>query len=155
MTRTLLNVLALGLFALACSACAHARFDTPREFAELDEHSDYTQRTTSAHGVVMAVREVDAPRDTSLSFWSEAITQRMTGGSGYALLSTRDLRARSGEKGQLLAFGHDQNGQTFDYWVAIFPLKKRVVLVELGGRRERFAAVEPELTRALASLTLP
>jgi hypothetical protein len=135
-------------------ACAHARFETPREFARLDEDGPYTQRVTTAHGVVIAVRAVEAPRHTSVAFWSEAITQRMQAGQGYALLGTRDVKAASGQSGKLLTFGRDQNGQTFDYWVAVFPRKKRVVLLEAGGRRSPFEKARPDIEQALASLTM-
>jgi hypothetical protein len=151
MTHTLKLALGLSLLLLAC----HPRFDTPVEFARLTEAGGYQQRATSAHGVVIAVRKISAPRDTRLAFWSEAITQRMHAGQGYALLERRDVRAKTGEAGHLLTFGHDQNGQTFDYWVAVFARKKSVVLLEAGGRRDHFEAARPELERALASLELP
>jgi hypothetical protein len=147
-----LRILAVCLFL--SSACAHASFDTPREFAKLDEGGRYTERATSAHGVVIAVREVDAPEDTSVAFWSEAITQRLKAGQGYALLESRDVKARSGEAGRLLGFGHDQNGHTYDYWVAVFPQEKKVVVLEAGGRRDHFAKAKAEVERAIASLEL-
>jgi hypothetical protein len=148
-----IRIFAVALFLL--SACAHVSFDTPREFAKLDEHNSYEQRATTAHGVVIAVREVDAPEDTSIAFWSEAITQRLKAGQGYALLESRDVKAKSGEAGRLLGFGHDQNGQTYDYWVAVFPQKKKVVVLEAGGRRDHFEKAKPELEQAIASLVLP
>jgi hypothetical protein len=146
------RIFAVALFLL--SACAHTSFDTPKEFAKLDEENSYAQRATTAQGVVIAVREVDAPEDTSLAFWSEAITQRLKAGQGYALLDSRDVQAKSGEAGRLLTFGHDQNGHTYDYWVAVFPQKKRVVVLEAGGRRDYFDKAKPELEQAIASLVL-
>jgi hypothetical protein len=142
------------LLGLVFFGCAHPQFDTPREFAKLEEESSYAQRATSARGIVIAVRELDAPKDTSIAFWSEAISQRLSAGQGYALLGQQDIKARSGEPGKLLRFGHDQNGHTFDYWVAVFPKAKRVVLVEAGGRRDHFEKAKPEVEKALASLTL-
>jgi hypothetical protein len=145
--------IALAL-SFVLGACGHPSFAKPSEFARLDESGSYDERATSAHGVVIAVREVEAPKHTSLAFWSEAIRQRMHAGQGYALIAERDIRAQSGEAGRLLSFGHDQNGHTFDYWVAVFPCNKSVVLLEAGGRRDRFDAARPELERALASVTL-
>jgi hypothetical protein len=145
---------AFAWLCLALFGCAHAHFDTPREFARLDEESSYAQRATSPRGVVIAVREVEAPEDTSIAFWSEAISLRLHAGQGYALLAEQDVKAKSGQVGKLLRFGHDQNGHTFDYWVAVFPQKNRVVLLEAGGRRDHFEKAKPQVEKALASLTL-
>ena len=152
--NTALKSLACLSLCLTLFGCAHAQFDTPHEFARLEEDSSYAQRATSARGIVIAVREIEAPEDTSVAFWSEAISQRLKAGRGYALLSERDVRAKSGQPGKLLVFGHDQNGHTFDYWVAVFPEKKRVVLLEAGGRRDHFEQAKPEIEKALTSLTL-
>jgi hypothetical protein len=149
-----LKSVAFLCLCLTLFGCAHAQFDTPHEFAKLDEKSSYAQRVTSARGIVIAVREIDAPEDTSIAFWSEAISLRLNSGQGYALLGEQDVKAKSGQAGKLMRFGHDQNGHTFDYWVAVFPQKKRVVLVEAGGRRDHFEKAKPEVEKALASLTL-
>ena len=149
-----LKFFACASLCVVLFGCAHAQFDTPREFAKLDQESEYAQRATSARGIVIAVREIDAPEDTSIAFWSEAISLRLKSGRGYALLGEQDVKARSGEAGKLLRFGHDQNGHTFDYWVAVFPQHERVVLLEAGGRRDHFEKARPEVEKALASLTL-
>jgi hypothetical protein len=146
--------LTMSCLLLVLSACAHASFDAPAQFAVLDEQGVYAQRATSAHGVVIAVREVSAPEHTSLTFWHDAILQRMQGGQGYAFLAGRDVRAKSGQAGKLLTFGHDQNGRTFDYWVAVYADGKRVTLLEMGGHHDQFEKARPELEHALASLTL-
>lgn len=147
----------LPLFTLLVATligCAHAEFQTPQQFAELEQHGTYEQRATTAQGVVVAVREIDLDHPLSMSFLCDAISERLTRGQGYAPLTQRDVRAKSGHSGKLLTFGRDQNGRTFDYWVAIFPTKDRLVLMEMGGRREHFDKQKPALERALAGLTV-
>jgi hypothetical protein len=147
----LLLVLAL---ALSASACGHAHFTTPQNFATLSDGPPYQQRATSPDGVVIAVRKVQVPARSSLKFWSEAISKRLEGSQGYAALGTRAIKAKTGHAGRLLQFGRDQNGHTFDYWVALFPVGTRLYLVEAGGRRDRFERARSEVERAIASLKI-
>jgi hypothetical protein len=154
MTRlNLARVLSLTCLLLL-SACGRASFQTPDNFAKLAEHRSYQQRSTNPEGVVIAARRVDVAEPASLAFWSEAIVQRLRGGEGYALLGTRELRAKSGQAGKLMRFGRDQNGHTFDYWVAVFSKAKQLYLVEAGGRRDRFEKAAGEVERAIASLSI-
>jgi hypothetical protein len=144
------------VFALSAllSACGRASFETPTHFAKLGDSERYEQRATSPTGVVIAVRKVQVPEPASLTFWSEAIVQRLRGSQGYALLDTGDVKAESGQAGKLLRFGRDQNGHSFDYWVAVFPDEKRLYLLEAGGRRDRFEKARSEVERAIASVRI-
>ena len=146
--------LVMLLVALGASACGHARFKTPSSFATLSDSPPYQQRATSPDGVVIAVRKVQVPARSGLKFWSEAISRRLEASQGYAPLGTRELKAKSGHAGRLLRFGRDQNGHTFDYWIALFPAGKQLYLVEAGGRRDRFDKARSEVEQAIASLKI-
>ncbi|MFT3925695.1 MAG: hypothetical protein QM778_24350 [Myxococcales bacterium] len=147
----------IAVLAVLCAlstACHGASFETPNRFAKLAESERYEQRATNPQGVVVAVRKIDLAEPASLNFWSEAVTQRLQGGQGYALLGEKDVKAQTGHGGKLLYFGRDQNGHTFDYWVAVFPDHKRLYLLEAGGRRDRFDQAKAEIERAIASLRI-
>lgn len=146
---------ALWLLLTVCLAACHASFQTPRTFGKLARQARYEQRAASPHGVVIAVRKVKVREPASLEFWSDAVVQRLSAGQGYALIKAGETRAKSGQSGRLLQFGRDQHGQTFDYWVAVFPRKKRLYLFEAGGRRDRFDKQRAEVEKALRSLSLP
>jgi hypothetical protein len=154
MTRSALLAV-LWLVAGSCLTACHASFPTPRVFGKLAKHERYEQRAASPHGVVIAVRKVKVPDPAGVGFWSEAIEERMSAGQGYALLKSSDVRAKTGQAGKLLQFGRDQHGQTFDYWVAVFPQQRRIYLFEAGGRRDRFEKLRAEVERALRGLSLP
>jgi hypothetical protein len=147
--------LAAWLLAVACLSACHASFHTPRDFGKLAKQQRYEQRAASPHGVVIAARKVKVPEPAGLGFWSDAIQQRLSAGQGYALLKTSDVRAQTGQAGRLLQFGRDQHGHTFDYWVAVFPQKRRLYLFEAGGRRDRFEQARAQVEKALRSLRLP
>jgi hypothetical protein len=144
----------LVLLATLSWACGRASFHTPPQFAKLEHKEPYTQRATSAEGVVIAVRKVSLAEPASLAFWTEAVAKRLQSSQGYALISSRDVKAKSGHAGKLLALGRDQNGRTFDYWVGIFPVARRLYLFEVGGRRDRFEQAKPEVEQALSSLSI-
>ncbi len=148
------HLLATVLISSFAAACGGATFQTPNKFAKLEQNERYEQRATNPQGVVVAVRKIKLAEPASLSFWSEAVTQRLRGGEGYALLGEKDVKAKSGHDGKLLYFGRDQNGHTFDYWVAIFPDHKRLYLLEAGGRRDRFESAKAEVERAISSLSI-
>jgi hypothetical protein len=150
MMRVVVSV-ALLLLLGAC----RAGFQTPRVFGKLAQDDQYEQRAASPHGVVIAVRKVKLPEPSGLDFWSEAVEQRLSAGQGYALLKKGEVRAQTGQRGRLLQFGRDQHGQTFDYWVAVFPQKKRLYVFEAGGRRDRFEKQRADVEKALRSLRLP
>jgi hypothetical protein len=149
-----LRIVLIALSSFMATACHGASFHTPSKFAKLDDSERYEQRATSPQGVVIAVRKIKLAEPANLEFWSEAVSLRLRGGQGYALLGEKDVKAKSGQSGKLLYFGRDQNGHTFDYWVAVFPDHKRLYLVEAGGRRDRFDAAKAEVERAVASLSI-
>jgi hypothetical protein len=154
MKNPCLIIAALWAATLWSGCHHHGRFDTPAHFAKLAESKRYEQRATSPEGIVIAVRKLELAEPASLSFWSDAIVQRLRGGQGYALLQTRDVKAKTGHAGKLLSFGRDQNGHTFDYWVAVFPHRNELYLLEAGGRRDRFERAQPQVQAALASLQI-
>ena len=150
----LLRAAAFALIGQLAAGCTGASFQTPSQFAKLADNERYEQRATNPQGVVLAVRKIKLAEPASLSFWSEAVAQRLRGGEGYALIGEKDVTAKSGQSGKLLYFGRDQNGHTFDYWVAIFPDHKRLYLLEAGGRRDRFESAKTEVEQAIVSLDI-
>lgn len=150
--------LVLALFVMVgtvgLTGCA-ARYElkVPGSFVELDEPgAGYDLRATDAHGVVLAVRAMDNDPKGNLAFWTDAVTNRVRTLGGYALLDTKDVRAASGQKGKQLRFGHDENGTAYAYWVTVFVTEGRIFVVEAGGRRDRFEAVQEPVEKAIAGI---
>jgi hypothetical protein len=125
---------------------------TPRGFVELENQGpDYAYRATTADGVVVAVRAIDAPGREDLGFWEQAVTLELRGASGYALLAKKDIRSEDGTAGRELQFGHDENGKPYSYRVALFTAQSRVFLLEAGGEKEALARVAPQLDWQIAT----
>lgn len=145
-TLALLSMLALG----GCGAAFELKL--PHRFVTLDEDAQedagYAMRATTADGVVVAVRELDNDPEGDLVFYQEAITLEMRDRRGYALLDDGELRAASGQKGRLLRFGHDEEGEAYRYWMGIFVTKDRIFLIEAGGKETVFAPVENDVLAA-------
>ena len=77
----------IALLALFATVACGRPFDvkTPRGFVELDNQGpDYAYRATTADGVVVAVRAVDAPGRQDLGFWEQAVALQLRDASGYA-----------------------------------------------------------------------
>lgn len=145
---------ALVVSALAlCAACGRP-FDvrTPPGFVELeDQGSDYAYRATTADGVVVGVRTIDASGGGDLGFWEQAVTLEVRDASGYALLAKKDVRSEDGTPGREIDFGRDQNGKPYSYRVALFTAQGRLYLFEAGGARDAVSRLEPQIDYQLAT----
>lgn len=147
-----LCVVAAGLL-LALTGCGRP-FDvkTPRGFVELENQGpDYAYRATTADGVVLAVRAIDASGRQDLGFWEQAVALELRDASGYALLGSKDVRSGDGTAGRELDFGRDQNGKPYAYRVALFTGQDRVFLLEAGGAKESVARFRPALDWQVAT----
>src|SRR5687767_7876587 len=91
----------LLLAALTLGGCSSYDLTPPAHFVELhdQESSSYDLRTVNADGVVLAVREVDNDASGTLSFWTDAIKNRLRTVRGYALVEEKPVQAASGEPG--------------------------------------------------------
>jgi hypothetical protein len=139
------------LFALASlfavTACGRP-FDvkTPKGFVELEKQDPaYDYRATTADGVVVAARAIDAAGRNDLGFWTEAVTLQVRDELGYALLASKDVKSGDGSSGRELDFGHDQDGAPYAYRVTLFAAQDRVFVLEAGGTRDALARMGPEL----------
>jgi len=138
---------------LPCAACGRP-FDvrTPPGFVELDDQgSDYAYRATTADGVVVGVRAIDASGRDDLGFWEQAVALEMRDASGYALVGKKDLRSVDGTPGRELDFGRDQNGKPYAYRVALFTAQSRLFLLEAGGAKDAVSRLEPQIDYQVAT----
>ncbi len=141
-------------FATACGRPFDVK--TPNGFFELQDQSEegYAYRSTSAEGVVLAVRVVDDDGRGSLAFWEKAITQKIRDERGYALLASTDVKAADGTPGRSLRFAHDESGKPFDYWLTVFVGNKRLFIVEAGGDRPAFEKEKATIEAAITTFKL-
>lgn len=153
MLRSIVMSVALATAALGTAACGRP-FDvkTAPGFVELANQDSYAYRSTSAEGVVTAVRVVDDEKRGDLAFWTNAVTLQLRDASGYALIAQEDVTSRDGTKGKLLRFGRDEDGKPFTYWVALYPAQDRLFLVEAGGPKEPFERSQKSVEHTMQSV---
>jgi hypothetical protein len=157
MRRTLLTMAALIAAAAATVGCRPFDVETPDSFIELEDQrrADYDYRATTADGVVVAVQGLPNKQRGTLSFWAEAVRNKLRDARGYALLEESDVRAVGGMPGKQLRFGRDEAGHTFRYWVTIFVrhegMYPRVWVIEAGGEQEVFESRREEVERLIAT----
>ena len=148
------TVVSAAMLSLALGAGCGAGFaiSTPENFVVLEDDERFDHRSTNAQGVVISVREIDNDPRGSLAFWLEAIQDRLRDREGYALLSTEDVRASTGQTGKQLRFGRDEGSQPYLYWLTVFVTDDTIFVVEAGGQKEPFEAAADQVTAAIASL---
>jgi hypothetical protein len=142
----------LVLFVAPASGCSSFTLEAPEHFVKLQEPewSDYQMRAVNADGVVLSVRENDnEATEGSLTFWADAVRNRLRTVRGYALLEEKPVRAATGEEGHQLRLGRDEGSQAYDYWVTVFVSDEYVHVVEAGGRREEFKRVKDAVEKAI------
>ena len=150
---------AAGLLAAlgAVAGCQPFRVTTPAAFMELEDQQRYSYhyRATTADGVVAAVQAMPNKQRGSLSFWAEAVRNKLRDARGYALLEEQDVRAVGGMPGKQLRFGRDEAGHTYRYWVTVFVRDQgrspRVWLIEAGGQQEVFEQRREALESLIAT----
>jgi hypothetical protein len=151
----------LALLALlALSGCSNFDITPPDDFVALDEveWSSFATRAVNADGVVLGVRDVENDPEGTLTFWTDAIRNRLRTVRGYALVEEKPVQAATGEPGLQLRMGRDEGSHTYDYWVTIFATDDgwlwfpgRVLIVEAGGARDEFTKVKAGIEEAIRS----
>ena len=146
--KTHVAMLAL-LGAVGCGPSFEAK--TPAGFVELDDDaSTYDYRSTSADGVVMAVRELDHDPKGEPEFWVKAIKNRMRERGGYALIDEKPVQSADGVKGTQLRFGHDEDsGKPHYYYVTLFVTDDALFLLEAGGTKDLMTANSKKIDQAV------
>ncbi len=141
----------LAALLLTLAGCSGFAIKAPENFVQLEEPewSGFAMRAVNADGVVLGVREVENDPRGTLTFWTDAIRNRLRTVRGYALVEERPVKAASGQTGHQMLLGRDEGSQPYDYWVTVFVTDDEVLVVEAGGRREEFARVQHAVRRAI------
>jgi hypothetical protein len=154
MTRLHTALLVIGSLLLsACGASFHAQ--TPPGFVELDEKdSAYEYRAITADGLVLAVREIDHEPKGQLEFWVRAVENQMRQRGGYALIDTREVSCKTGQKGKQLRFGHDEGAKPYLYFVTVFVTPSTIYVLEAGGTKELMTSHESEVDSSVTEFVI-
>jgi hypothetical protein len=143
------------LLAASCSPLVV----TPPGFVSLDsDDSQYDYRATTPDGLVISARELDHDPEGALSFWVDAIKNKMRDRGGYALIGEQDVKTQKGLAGKLLRFGHDEGKVPHLYSVAVFVTMGSwlstgsIYLVEAGGTKELVEKNDAKILAAIQSL---
>lgn len=147
------KLLFVALIATCLSACTLGQINTPSEMVELqDSRRHYAAMTHD--GVVLRSQIIAqgparaVPRGEQ-DFWVKSVRERMRTSGGYALLEEKSIESANGQEGTLMKFGRDQDGASYHYWVALYVTHRNIHILDVGGRADRFEAIEDALLTAL------
>lgn len=123
---------------------------TPPGFVDLgDRYGSREYRATTADGVILGIRAFDNDPKGEMPFWSRALERRTHEMAGYALLDKHDVTCRSGHKGVVMRFGHDEGKDPFLYYIALFVTDDRVFVLEAGGPKSEVVKQEAQIDWAI------
>jgi hypothetical protein len=148
MTRLMTLPAALALVLVA--GCA-TQMDIAEGFVRLEEPGLYDVKAISADGVSIAARRVDIQRDSTLEFWSEAVGNDLAS-EGYSQEKGEEVISAAGEKGKLLWFSRELQGQRYTYATALYPSGGRLLLGEAGGPADAFEKHRAAVRKSLLSV---
>lgn len=150
--RTFMIQLVMLWTLAGCGASYQMQY--PESFAVLQDQTDYTERATTADGVVVSVRELPNEPKAGAAFWRKALLNQVRLKGGYALIEEKDVRTKSGESGTQMRFGHDEERKPYQYWLTLFVTDAYVYVIEAGGKASEFAEVQAEVEETLGSFTI-
>ncbi len=141
------------LFAAACSSRAHLA--PPQGFAELAKNDTYSFRATSASGVVIAARtEANDPKG-NLDFWTSALDYKLQKSGYHRVGEPEKVASSAGAVGKTIHFEIDRGGRPHEYWVTVFVIDDKVVVVEAAGDKAFFdAGTKKQIAEAVRSVKL-
>ena len=150
MRRT--TLLLMLLTAVGVTGCAHT-MDMPEGFVPVDdmESGAYAVRGVSADGMVVALKVREIPKESSLGFWTTAVTNELVDARGYVPGKTEDVTSASGVAGRLLSFTTEQKGVAFTYMVVLLPNGRKLLLAEAGGKSNIVNPKKDAILKALLS----
>ncbi len=144
------------LLSLTMSACGPATaVQVPSNFVSLDEDDLYNQMTNksvSADGAIIVVRERDNEPEGNLDFWSDALSDEIENGRGYTLLGKEEVRSQAGYQGVVMQFASTYNGTAYRYNVALFVIDDLIVTVETTAPKAKFETHKEAFENAVRSL---
>jgi hypothetical protein len=149
----LLAALLAGMSAAACGP--GAQLQTPPGFAVLGDQTEYIYRSTSAEGVVLAIRgEKNLPKG-NLDFWADALDQKLQSNNYRPDGKATDVRAASGQPGRQMRYTREQQGRSSRFWVTVFVTDSKVWLIEVGGDRDHFKGkIEAAVAHAIETMSI-
>jgi len=139
------------LLLCACVLCGCAGTMTlPANFVpvEKDQLGPYLVRGISADGVVIALRCETNPKEGTLDFWVNAVTNQLAGAAGYKLEKSDALTSDAGVPGKLLTFSAQIEGAPFTYLAAVFVKGSTILVAEAGGKTDAVAPKMEEIRKA-------
>jgi hypothetical protein len=149
----LLAALLTPLAAAACGPAAH--IDTPAGFATLEDQTEYIYRSSTAGGVVVAIRREENQPRGNLDFWADAIDRKLQNNRYVPEGKPSEARAASGQEGRMLRYTREDQGRVYRFWAVVFVTEGEVFLVEAGGDKERFTGkTEDAVAQALRSFSI-
>jgi hypothetical protein len=117
----------------------------PVGFSEWRKESRY--RAVAPDDVLFAVRVERHKPKAELSFWKEAVRQRMEA-AGYKVISEGDLEA-GGRAGAFVELAAPMGTEDWTYLLAFFPDGRRMVIAEAAGA---IARVDPRRAAILDTI---
>jgi hypothetical protein len=145
LTVTLSFILVMG------AACVHTQVKgepVPQGFARYTKTREI--KAVSPEGVTYRVRSEANKPFAQLPFWKEALKKRMLD-AGYIFLGEAPVTADKRE-GYLLELTAPYGQQDYTYLIAVFALKREIVIVEAAGEVTELTARRDDILAAIGRL---
>lgn len=138
----------LAILTVVLSGCAVFQGAHPNGFAPWNDNDGQVYTAASPDGVVWKIRLEPHDPVADLAFWKRALHDRL-GGGGYRIVDSMSF-AMDGRPAYALESGMDDKS----WLIAIAPLDKQIVVVEVAGSLEAYQKRRSEILAALPLIKL-
>jgi len=123
------------LIVMVMTACQKIDLIRPDGFA-IYQNNDFGYRFVSPDNIMYRVRAHENKEKADLTFWKTALKTHLLD-SGYILLRESEISAKS-TPGYLLRLSAPAGVKDYDYLVALFAHKEKLVVIESAGESRIF-----------------
>jgi len=136
--------------SLIYSGCASFHATPPKEFAPYKGKNTY--RAVSPEGVNFRVRTEENKPFAELSFWKEAMQNRMID-AGYTFVDSSNININE-KAGFMLELAAPLGPEDYSYLISIVLKGKEIIIIEAAGEVNKFQKRKPDIIEAIKKIEL-
>lgn len=147
-----IRILACLLVAFSLVACVGIDAKAPEDFAALEAKGDagVVLKAVNPEGVVYRVRTEKPESEAALSFWKEALENKLKA-DGYTVLGSRDAKV-AGRDGAVIEAVAPLKDADYGFVVLLSANGDEILIVEGAGEQKAWEKAKPKIVAAAEAI---
>lgn len=128
-------------------------FELPKNFIKYHERG-YITRAMSADGVLIRLQRQENVEGGTLTFWSQLSRRVLVERKGIALDEGMEIVTKEKSKMTLFSGSREVAGKKYGYLIALGVSEDYIYIVEAWGEKDKFAAAQKEVEKAVKTIRI-